>query len=223
MSAVAELDAALQMLQSMQVGFSGREVSENTLRARRRIQTRTEIHQAAVELVLQRGFTEVTVEDIAQASGVSPRTFFNYFPTKQEAIFPGPPELDPENIEQFVAGTGPLLSDLRTLVANYAQFAPNVHKQMLELRPILAQQPEVWAHINKRFGDLENQFAQAIARRRNRAEPTSEDHVIAAVSAAVMRLSLRCWSRLEETESTVSLRDLIDQNFATIKLLASED
>src|SRR5690625_2890339 len=136
MSAVAELDAALQMLQSMQVGFSGREVSENTLRARRRIQTRTEIHQAAVELVLQRGFTEVTVEDIAQASGVSPRTFFNYFPTKQEAIFPGPPELDTENIEQFVAGTGPLLSDLRTLVANYAQFAPNVHKQMLEWRPI---------------------------------------------------------------------------------------
>ena len=197
-------------------------MSEKSLRARRRIQTRTEIHDAAVKLVLERGFNEVTVEEIADAAGVSPRTFFNYFPTKQEAIYPGPPELDPEILEQFTAGTNSLLADLRTLISSYAEMAPKMRSQMLEMRPILAEQPEIWIHLHKRFGQLEQQLAQAIGLRRHRAEPTSEDYVIAAVSTAVMRSALRCWSRLEKAESTASLSDLIDHNFAAITLLATE-
>src|SRR5699024_10432039 len=144
---------------------TGSQLSENTLRARRRQQTRDEIHQSAVELVLERGFAAVTVEDIAQASGVSPRTFFNYFPTKQEAIFPGPPLLDPEAVESFVSAGNSLLVDLRTLVSNYAQLGPKVRKQMMQLRPILAEQPDIWVHMHKRFNDVENAFAQAISRR----------------------------------------------------------
>lgn len=198
-------------------------MSEKSLRARRRVQTRSEIHDAAVELVLERGFNEVTVDEIAEAAGVSPRTFFNYFPTKQEAIFPGPPELDAETIEQFVTGAGSLLADLRDLISNYAELAPKVRHQMVELRPIFAQQPEIWIHLHKRFGDLEQQLAQAIAQRRHRTDPTSDDYVIAAVSTSVMRSALRCWARLEKADSPTALTDLLDRNFTAIKLLAAEE
>lgn len=198
-------------------------MSENSLRARRRQQTREEIHRSAVELVLERGFAAVTVEDISQAAGVSPRTFFNYFPTKQEAILPGPPLLDPEAVEAFVGGTNSLIADLRVLVSDYARFAPDVRKLLLKLRPVLAGQPDFWVHMHKRFGEVENAFAQAISRRLAHPEPTSEDRVIAALCAAIMRSSLRGWSVEDAHEDPVSLAEIVDQNFDVLKMLVDAE
>lgn len=197
-------------------------MSENTLRARRRTQTRAEIHQAAVELVLKNGFAAVTVEEIAQAAGISPRTFFNYFPTKQEAIFPGPPELDAAEVEEFVAGTNTLFEDLRNLASSYAKLGPQVREQMKQLRPVLADQPGIWVHMHKRFAEVENRFAAAVARRRKHAEPTSEDRVIAAVTTGILRASMRCWSLAEDESARRPLDEIVEQNFAALELLTGE-
>ncbi|WP_378730358.1 TetR family transcriptional regulator [Nocardia brasiliensis] len=56
------------------------------LRARRRRQTELEIHTAAVELAAERGANQVTVDDIAVRAGVSARTFFRYFATRDRAL-----------------------------------------------------------------------------------------------------------------------------------------
>jgi len=56
------------------------------LREQKKRETRRALHHAALHLVHDRGLGEVTVEQIAAAAGVSPRTFFNYFPTKEEAV-----------------------------------------------------------------------------------------------------------------------------------------
>ncbi|MGO9925535.1 MAG: TetR family transcriptional regulator, partial [Mycobacterium sp.] len=56
------------------------------LRERRRRQTSADIRDAAVRLARERGFDRVTIEDIGVAAGISPRTFFNYFPNKESAI-----------------------------------------------------------------------------------------------------------------------------------------
>lgn len=53
-----------------------------------RAQTRRELSAAALALFTDRGYEATTVDQIASTAGVARRTFFRYFPTKEDAIFP---------------------------------------------------------------------------------------------------------------------------------------
>jgi AcrR family transcriptional regulator len=58
------------------------------LRERKKQQTREEIGRAAMKLFTERGFDAVTVAEVAEAAGVSEKTVFNYFPAKEDLVFP---------------------------------------------------------------------------------------------------------------------------------------
>lgn len=58
------------------------------LREQKKQQTRDAIADAAWRLFADRGFPAVTVAEIARAAGVSTATVFNYFPTKEDLVFP---------------------------------------------------------------------------------------------------------------------------------------
>lgn len=73
-----------------------------SLRARKKAETWSAVHEAAAALVLERGVDGTTVEAVAEAAGVSQRTFFNYFPSKEDAVLGlRPPSLDPALLEDF--------------------------------------------------------------------------------------------------------------------------
>ena len=73
-----------------------------TLRARKKAETWSAIHEAAAALAVQHGVEGTTVEAVAAAAGVSPRTFFNYFPAKEDAVLGmRAPSLDPELLDGF--------------------------------------------------------------------------------------------------------------------------
>lgn len=73
-----------------------------SLRARKKAETWSAIHEAAAGLALEHGVEGATVEAIAAAAGVSPRTFFNYFPAKEDAVLGmRAPALDPQLLEGF--------------------------------------------------------------------------------------------------------------------------
>ena len=58
-----------------------------SLRERRRLRTRRTIQAHALRLFADKGFQATTIEDIAAAAEMAPRTFFRYFPTKEEVVF----------------------------------------------------------------------------------------------------------------------------------------
>src|SRR5436190_12115078 len=57
------------------------------LRETKKLQTRQEIASKAMGLFATRGFDDVTVSEVAEAAGVSEKTVFNYFPTKEDLFF----------------------------------------------------------------------------------------------------------------------------------------
>lgn len=74
--------------------------NEVSLRERRKGRTWKAIHDSAQQLVRKHGLKGTTTEEIAVSAGVSPRTFFNYFATKEDAILGlRKPRLTPEMLE----------------------------------------------------------------------------------------------------------------------------
>src|SRR5580698_1630989 len=89
-----------------------------SLRERKKLATRRELR-----LIADRGYSNVTVEEIAEAANVSPRTFFNYFPTKEAALFGADPELAAATRDAIVHQSPgePVVTVLRTLMTNQAR------------------------------------------------------------------------------------------------------
>jgi len=88
------------------------------LRERQKRARREALVDAAHHLVGERGLDAVSVEDICAEAGVSRRTFFNYFSSKDDAVLAIEPwELAPEDVRAFADGgpTGRLFDDLAEL------------------------------------------------------------------------------------------------------------
>jgi AcrR family transcriptional regulator len=124
--------------------------------ARRRESWRA-LQGAAVQLVRERGFAAVTVDDIAAAAGVSRRTFFNHFPTKVAALFDPDPE-DAERLRRLLEeadGADDVWGALRGVWLAYLAG----HRHLIAVRRQLMDDPELLAYQAVAYRYVETSMA----------------------------------------------------------------
>ncbi|KZC96326.1 TetR/AcrR family transcriptional regulator [Clavibacter tessellarius] len=91
------------------------------LRERRRAATSATLTTLARRLTAERGLAGFTVEEVCEQAGVSRRTFFNYFASKEDAVFGRPARLDTADLEEaFVAAGKPSRATSPDLLATLA-------------------------------------------------------------------------------------------------------
>ena len=183
------------------------------LRERKKAATRRALQQAALRLVAERGLDKVTVEEIAAAADVAPRTFFNYFSTKEEALL----GRDPDKQAAFVAALAarpaeesPLTAMHVVLLAQADDMASRVDDWQLRMR-LVHDYPQLLPSHLAGFAEGERAMAEAVAARIGvpREESLYPD-LVAAVAISAMRTAMARW---RTTDGSRPLADHIDEAF----------
>lgn len=104
----------------------------------------TVIHEAAVASVLQRGLDDTTIETVAKTAGVSRRTFFNYFPTKEDAVLgTREPWLPEDDWEEFVYSNLSVLPRTARLLAAVLNTSTSAGETFRRRREMVRVFPEL--------------------------------------------------------------------------------
>ncbi|MCM6775208.1 TetR/AcrR family transcriptional regulator [Nocardia sp. CDC159] len=122
--------------------------AELGLRELKKRRTRHDLCLAARRLTVERGLDATTTDDIAKAVGVSPRTFFNYYDTKLDAVLGPIGDIGtPESRAQFIAGgpTGVLIDDLARVYASSYVPEDEVRENISLITEIIKSEPRVVA------------------------------------------------------------------------------
>jgi AcrR family transcriptional regulator len=194
-----------------------------SLRERKKLATRRALRRAAFELVTEHGFARVTVEDIAAAADVSPRTFFNYFPTKEAALFGADPDRITalrERVARLAPGEAALAA-LRLVMVDDARAAADELTELggdpagwLRRMKSAHTDPQLRAARAAQMAMTERAIAEGIAERLG-TDPERDPYpgLLAATAAGVFRASISFWAG---TGGTVPLEHLIDQAFRAL-------
>jgi len=172
-------------------------------------QTRLDLALAAFELAREHGLANVRVPQIAALTGVSPRTFNNYFASKEAAIA-WPAIRRGARLAAGLADRPPG----EPLADALAEAAASLYEQdeidglpagwLRDFRALVAAEPALHGEYLKAANAVEAAFADAIARRIGAEEGQLEPQVLAAVVAGAERAAVRYWARQADPSSTLA-------------------
>jgi AcrR family transcriptional regulator len=187
--------------------------NEVGLRERKKAATRLALSQAAIRLAVERGIDQVTADAIAEAANVSPRTFHNYFSSKEDAILAAFRELAAEFVDAVHARPAgePIWDTLRHVCATQVVGAPGTQAEAIEQARLILRTPALLAHNLALFDEMERLFAEAIAvRTGTNADTDLYPNLLSAITGAAMKAAFRVWG---EGCHGADLATLVDEAF----------
>jgi AcrR family transcriptional regulator len=179
------------------------------LRDRKKDRTRRMIQAEAVRLFTAKGFEATTVEQIAAAADLAPRTFFRYFPTKEEVVFWA--DYQP-TLAAFVATRPdhePAVQALRRGITDgLATFYEQDRERLLERITLAFRTPALHPRLRQQQADWAAGMAQILAHRLGAPLDDLEVRAIAAALAAALFVAIEDW---QAHDGQGDLRGLIDR------------
>ncbi|HEX3908659.1 MAG TPA: TetR family transcriptional regulator [Mycobacteriales bacterium] len=171
------------------------------LRERKKSQTRVVIAETAAELFRRHGFDAVTVESVAQAAGVSKKTVFNYFPTKEDLVF----DRTEDRLSGLLAAVTErdeqttVLESFRTLVLAQSNQLSRLRDEMADgsdgFLDLVRRNPSLQRRIHEINADLTRQLAAALAAE---AGTPADDPLVLVVAGTLIGAQRAMYLRLRE-------------------------
>ena len=165
------------------------------LRERKKQKTRDSIQRTALRLFEKQGYEETTIEQIAAAVEISPSTFFNYFPTKEDVVLYD--AYDPMAIQLFLERPKdePLNVGLRRVLEGLAETFQRDEQMILARGRLFLEVPELRARIWDEVERTQVLLAQMLAERTGRRVDDFELRVtVRVVTSAVFEATIE-WMR----------------------------
>jgi AcrR family transcriptional regulator len=166
---------------------------------------RERLQAAALELFAARGFEQVTAAEVAQAAGLTERTFFRHFSDKREVLFYGQDQF----LQAFIDGVEVAPPDaspldvIASMLAGAASFFPDERRSYSRMRQsVIDQNPALRERELHKLAGLATTVAEAL-RARGIGEPAAS--LAAESGATVFGIAFSQWIREGEGRS---LRDI---------------
>lgn len=211
------------------------DLKEPGLRERKRVATRLAIEQAALELSLDKGYDHVTVDEIAEAADVSPRTFFNYFPSKEAAVVghsPGGPS--PEKVAAFLEAPAEqsILEGIRAMLSSLFDSKSDedtraVHELQERRMQLMLRHPQLFRQRMENMDEIANQMVELVSKRLLVMDPGLESdqatlreraRLVVLVSFAGLR---NAWASWADHDGQGRLAECVDRSFEQLRVLTS--
>lgn len=184
------------------------------LQSRKRQLVRDAIYDAAIELFAKRGFDETTVEDVAEAAGISRRSFFRYFETKDDLLALNTVhcgELLIETVASCPAGLSPLdvVREAVLAGAKFTESQPRTH-QIIEIskRSATARQ----AHLSRLNEVVEKLSSEYASRMKGASMYQMRPSLLAGMTQLILNVATASWFMEDHKDMSTAAK----QGFQTL-------
>jgi AcrR family transcriptional regulator len=180
------------------------------LRERKKQRTRERLVREGLRLFAEQGYDETSVDEIADAAEVSPRTFFRYFPTKADLVFADLPAreaavraaLDRADATPIHARIRDVLIESMDLLGDPALLAARAK--------LVTENPPLQMRMLELFARAETIVGAAYARQLGTEPSSLTPRLAAAVTVGSGRSAMLAWS----ADPSVDLESTIRHSFA---------
>jgi mycofactocin system transcriptional regulator len=166
---------------------------EVTRQGRKRATSHAELEHVAFGLFEEKGFEQTTVDDIAAAAGIGRRTFFRYFPSKNDVVW-GQFDTELDRMRARLKASPPdvpLMDAIRDALVDFNRLDPSQvpwHRRRMEL---ILHVPALLAHSTLRFANWREVIAEFVAAR---MDTRPENLAPQAVSHAVLGVAIAAYT-----------------------------
>jgi AcrR family transcriptional regulator len=185
-------------------------------REQKKQRTRDRLVEAAFALFAERGYDNVSTAEIAAQAEVSERTFFRYFPTKEEVIFPEAEE-QRRHVDELVANlpdTMSLVEGLREALRTLSHEFEQAKEMQFARAQLVASTPSLQTSVLLREQQWVQSFADAIAARLD-LDPEADlrPELTAAVIVSAFRVVMSRWI---QSGGRGDINQMLDQALAYV-------
>src|SRR6266516_7284971 len=189
------------------------------VRERTRRAIRDELTQLAKDLFVEKGYDETTIDDLAAAAGMSKRTFFRYFASKEELVM-GKYEILGEQLAEDLANRPadePLWTSLRQVFGRIVEYFESEARTAtaVAMENIVRDHPTLNASYLERVSRMQELVLDEARTRTGRQDPA--DPRTAAIVGAAFSCLIAAWTTWLTTNQARPFGDLLDQAMDAIQ------